>query len=146
MKGVCALLFKCLFFCIINSIPSVFSSLSSSEGQSNIISTTPAAAIFSTVACDVCNLRSWKCATVRFYCRGLNWTGCTDCELWELIGASAARTVPRSFVALVVPQGLWAGGTGWAVSVLGKPQEADHHSVPDHHPHLPGDHQWPARV
>lgn len=43
-------------------------------------------------------------------------------------------------------QGVWAGGTGRAVTMLGEPQEADHHTVPDHHPHIPGDHKWPARV
>lgn len=43
-------------------------------------------------------------------------------------------------------QGVWARGAGWAVRVLGEPQEADHHAVSDHHPHLPGDHKWPAWI
>ena len=43
-------------------------------------------------------------------------------------------------------QGVWAGGTGGTVPMLGEPQTADHHSVSDHHPHLPGNHKWLARV
>lgn len=30
--------------------------------------------------------------------------------------------------------------------MLGEPQEADHHSVSDNYPNLPGNHKWPARI
>lgn len=43
-------------------------------------------------------------------------------------------------------QGVWTGGAGWAVSMLGEPQKADHHTVSDHNPHVPGYHHWPARI
>lgn len=35
-------------------------------------------------------------------------------------------------------KGVWVGGVGGVVSILGEYKEADHHSISDHHPHLPG--------
>lgn len=43
-------------------------------------------------------------------------------------------------------QSVWAGGAGGAFTLLGEPEEGDHRSVPDHHPHLPRDHQRPAWI
>lgn len=69
-----------------------------------------------------------------------NLTSCTNCS-------EAVRSSEHQLDVLIVNvfafdvQSVRAGGTGGAVSVLGEPQEADHHSVSDHHPHLPGDHK-----
>lgn len=65
----------------------------------------------------------------------------SSCEIISAPAGLLNRTCSR-----VMLQSVRAGGTGGAVPMLGEPPPADHHTVPDHHPHLPGDHKWPARI
>ena len=99
---------------------------------------------FVVVACHVCNLRSSNSSIVCIQWKSVTELAAqnTSCEI-----ISARAGCPDCNCTYVCDaQGVWAGGTGWAVSMLGEPQEADHHSLPDHHPHVPRDHKWPARI
>lgn len=53
---------------------------------------------------------------------------------------------PQPDVCVSCLQSVWTGGVGGAVSLLGEPPAPDRHSVPDHHPHIPRESDWPPSV
>lgn len=65
------------------------------------------------------------------------------CSCWPAGSSSVAQSEVCCFICV---QSVWAWGTGGTVSMLGEPQEADHHSVSDNYPNLPGNHKWPAWI